>query len=85
MPKAHKFTNGQNLTVRTSHDVDSDNDSIFKAAITQGVSKALGIEYHTVPGDLNLQKKLKRLLTLLKNTHVSQLRKLKRVGLKFYL
>ena len=43
MPKAHKFTNGQNLTVRTSHDVDSDNDSIFKAAITQGVSKALGI------------------------------------------
>jgi hypothetical protein len=93
MPKAHKFTNGQNLTVLTSHDVsgilnskvDSDNDSIFKAAITQGVSKALGIEYHTVPGDLNLPKKLKRLLTLLKNTHVSQLRKHKRVGLKFYL
>ena len=54
--------------------VDSDNDSIFKAAVTQGVSKSLGIEYHTVPGDLNLQKKLKRLLTLLKNTHVSQLR-----------
>ena len=57
----------------------------FKAAITKGVSKALGIEYHTVPGNLNLQKKLKRLLTLLKNTHVSQLRKHKRVGLKFYL
>ena len=54
--------------------VDSDNDSIFKAAVTQGVSKSLGIEYHTVPGDLNLQKKLKRLLTLLKNTHVSQLK-----------
>ena len=71
MPKAHKFTNGQNLTVLTSHDVDSDNDSIFKAAITQGVSKALGIEYHTVPGDLNLQKKLKSLMTLLKDTRVS--------------
>ena len=46
--------NGQNLTVLTSHDVSgilnskvqSDNGSIFKAAVTQGVSKALGIEYH---------------------------------------
>ena len=54
MPKAHKFTNGQNLTVLTSHDVigilnskvHCDNGSIFKAAVTQGVSKALGIEYH---------------------------------------
>ena len=67
MPKAHKFTNGQNLTVLTSHDVDSDNDSIFKAAITQGVSKALGIEYHTVPGDPNPQERLKKLTTLLKD------------------
>ena len=54
MPKAHKFTNGQNFTVLTSHDVSgilnskvkSDNGSIFKGAVTQGVSKALGIEYH---------------------------------------
>ena len=54
MPKAHKFTNGQNLTVLTFHDVSgilnskvqSDNGSIFKAAVTQGVSKALGIGYH---------------------------------------
>ena len=46
MPQAHKFTNGQNLTVLTSHDVDSDNDSIFKAAVTQGVLKALRTEYH---------------------------------------
>ena len=53
MPKAHKFTNGQNLTVLTSHDasgilnskVQSDNGSIFKAAVTQGMSKALGTEY----------------------------------------
>ena len=54
MPKAHKFTNGQNFTILTSHDVSgildsktqSDNGSIFKTAVTQGVSKALGIEYH---------------------------------------
>ena len=46
--------NGQNLTVLTSHDVSgilnskvqSDNGSVFKAAVIQGVSKALGIEYH---------------------------------------
>ena len=45
---------GQSLTVLTPHDVSgilnskvqSDNGSIFKAAVTQSVSKALGIEYH---------------------------------------
>ena len=71
--------NGQNLTVLTSHDVSgvlnskvqSDNGSVFKSAITQGVAKALGIEYHTVPGDPNLQKKLKRLMTLLRGICVS--------------
>ena len=53
MTKARKFTNGQNLTVLTydmsgilSSEVQSKNGSIFKAAVTQGVSKALGIEYH---------------------------------------
>ena len=54
MTKALKLTNGQNLTVLTSHDVrgilhskvQSKNGSIFKAAVTQGVSKALRIEYH---------------------------------------
>ena len=51
--------------------VQSDNGSIFKAAVTQGVSKTLGLEYHTVPGDPNLQKKLKRLIMLLKDIHVS--------------
>ena len=64
--------NGQNLTVLTPHDisgilnskVQSDNGSVFKAAVTQGVSKALGLEYHTVHGDPNLQKKLKRLIML---------------------
>ena len=79
MPKDHKFINGQHLIVLTSHDVsgilnskvDSDNDSIFKAAVTQGVSKSLGIEYHTVPGDPNLQKKLKRLMTLLRGICIS--------------
>ena len=79
MPKDHKFTNGQNLTVLTSHDVggilnskvQSDSGSVFKAIVTQGVSKALRIENHTVPGDSNLQKKLKRLMTLLKDIHVS--------------
>ena len=69
--------NGQNLTVLTSHDVSgifkvqNDNGSVFKAAITQGVLKALGIEYHTVPGDSNLQKKLKRLMTLLRDICIS--------------
>ena len=46
--------NGQNLTILTSHDVSEilnskvqiDNGSLFKAAVTQGVLKALGIEYH---------------------------------------
>ena len=46
--------NGQNLTVLTSHDVSgilnskvqSDNGSVFKAAVTQLVSNVLGIEYH---------------------------------------
>ena len=79
MPKAHKFTNGQNFTILTSLDVSgvlnskvqSDNGSIFKPAVTQGVSKALGVEYHTVPGDLNLQKMLKRLMMLLKDIHVT--------------
>ena len=58
--------NGQNLTVLTydisgilSPKVQSDNGSVFKAAVTQGVSKALGVEYHTVPGDPNLEKILK--------------------------
>ena len=54
IPKACKLTNGQNFTILISHDVSgvlnskvqSDNGSIFKAAVTQGVSKALGIEYH---------------------------------------
>ena len=54
MPEAHKFINGKNLTVLTPHGlsgilnskVQSDNGSIFKAAVTQGVLKALGIEYH---------------------------------------
>ena len=49
MPKDHKFTNGRNLNVLTSHDVSgvlnskvqSNNGSIFKAAVTQGVLKAL--------------------------------------------
>ena len=44
--------NGQNLTVLTSHDVNvifnskvqSNSGSTFKAAVTQGVSKASGIE-----------------------------------------
>ena len=46
--------NGQNLTVLTSHDVSgilnskvqSNNGSVFKAAVTQRVSKALGTDYH---------------------------------------
>ena len=50
MSKVHKFTNGQNLTVLTSHDVSgilnskvqTDNGSIFESAVTQGASKALG-------------------------------------------
>ena len=79
VPEALKFTSGRNLTVLISHDisgilhskVQSDNGSLFKAAITQGVLKALGIECHNVPEDPNLQKKLKRLMTLFKDIHVS--------------
>ena len=49
-----RLMNGQNLTVLTSHDVSgilnskvqSDNGSVFKAAVTQLVSNVLGIEYH---------------------------------------
>ena len=92
MPKAHKFTNGWNFTVLTSHDVSgilnskvqSDNGSVFKAPVMQGVSEALGLEYHTVPGDLNLQKMLKRLMMLLKDIHVTKLRTHDTVGLQFY-
>ena len=47
--------------------LQSDNGSAFKAAVTQGVSKALGIEYHTVPGDPNPQGRLKKLMTLSKD------------------
>ena len=47
VPEALKFTSGQNLTVLISHDVSrilnskvqSDNDSAFKAAVTQGCQK----------------------------------------------
>ena len=46
--------NGQNLTVLISHDVNdilnskvqANKGTIFKAAVTLEVSKALGIEYH---------------------------------------
>ena len=77
---AHMFINGQNLTVLTSHDlsgilkskVQSNNGSIFKAAVTQGVLKALGIEYHLhCSWRPQSSGKLKRLMTLLKGTHVS--------------
>ena len=47
MPKAHKFTNGWNFTELTSCDVSSEEQfSTFKAALAEGVSKALEIEYH---------------------------------------
>ena len=69
--------NGQNLTVLTydisgilNPKVQSDNGSVFKAAVTQGVSKALGVEYHTVPGDPNLEKKFEKLMTFLKDIRV---------------
>ena len=51
--------------------LQSDSGSVFKAAATQGVSKALGIEYHPVPRDPNLHKKLNKRMTLLKDIHVS--------------
>ena len=49
-----KLMNGWNLTVLISHGisgilnskVQSDNGSLLKAAVTQGVLKALGIDYH---------------------------------------
>ena len=49
MPKANKFTNAQNLTALTSHDVSgilnstvqSNNDSIFKAAVIQAFDTKL--------------------------------------------
>ena len=47
--------------------LQNDKSSAFKAAVTQGVSKALGIEYHfyTVPGDPNPQERLKKLMGIL--------------------
>ena len=70
--------NGQNLLTDFSrckwdlklYKVQSDNGSVFKAAVTQGVSKALGVEYHTVPGDPNLEKKIEKLMTFLKDIRV---------------
>ena len=52
--------------------LQSDNGFAFKAAVTQGVSKALRLEYHLHcgdpnPGDPNPQEKLKKLVTLSKN------------------
>ena len=48
--------------------LQSDNGSAFKAAVTQGVSKALGIDItYTVPGDPNPQERLKKLMTLSKD------------------
>ena len=47
--------------------LQSDNGSAFKAAVTQGVSKGLGIEYHTVPGDSSPQERLEKLMTLSKD------------------
>ena len=69
-----RLMNGQNLTVLTPHDisgilnskVQSDNGSVFKAAVTQGVSKALEVEYHTVPGDSNLEKKFEKANDIIK-------------------
>ena len=81
MPKAHKYANRQNFTVLTSQDVrgilnskvQSNNGSAFKASVTQGVLKTLGIEYHTVPGDPNLWERLKKkkLMTLLRDFCIS--------------
>ena len=74
-PKAPKLINRQNLTVLTSHDVSgilnsksqSDNGSIFKTTITQGVSKALGIEYHLhCSWRPQSSEKVGRLMTLLR-------------------
>ena len=47
--------------------VQSISGSSFKAAVNQKVSKALGIEYHTVPRGPNYQERLKRLMTLLED------------------
>ena len=46
--------------------VQSDNGSVFKAAVTQGVSKALGIEYHTVPGDPQSSEKVEKANNIIK-------------------
>ena len=40
--------------------------STFKAAVTQGMSKALGIEYHTVSGDPNVWERLKNANDIIK-------------------
>ena len=91
MPKAHKFTNGQNLTVLTdvrgilNTKVQNDNGSAFKATVTQGVSKALAIEYHLhCSWRPKSSGELKRLVTLIRGICISYLRKCKTVGLKFY-
>ena len=76
MPKACKLTNGQNLTVLTSHDVSGILNSKVQSNNAPPL-KLLGVRSsrnriitYTVPEDPNPQKKLKRLVTLLKDTCV---------------
>ena len=85
--------NGQNLTVLTSHDVSgilnsqvqSDNGSIFKAAVTQRVSKALGIEYHLhCSWRPQSSEKVEKANDINKRHPCKLTRKHKTVGLKFY-
>ena len=46
--------------------LQSDNGSTIKAAVIQGVSKSLGIEYHTVPGDPQSSEKVEKANDIIK-------------------
>ena len=94
MPKAPKLTSRENLTVLMSHDVSgilnsqtqSDNGSVFKAAVTQGVAKAPGIEYHLhCSWRPQSSEKVGKASDIIKRHLCRKLRKHETVGLMFCL
>ena len=94
MPKAPKLISRQNLIVLISHDVSeilnsqtqSDSGSIFKTAVTQSVSKALGIEYHLhCSWRPQSSEKVGKANDIIKRHLCRKLRKHETVGLMFSL
>ena len=65
--------------------LQSDNGSAFKAAVTQQVPKALGIEYHLhCSWRPQSSERLKKLMTLSKDICTNWLKRHRTIGLKSY-